>query len=388
MSHSRLIMTAGFAMFAMFFGSGNLVFPILIGKETIGNYPFSSIGLMVTGVLVPFLGLLGLIYYKGSRHQFFNPLGPVIAFCLVTAILSLLGPFGVVPRCIIVAHGGMELLFPHLNLAWFSFAFCLLLALMAWKPNRVVEIIGAKLTPLLMLTIAILILLGVFYPQEMPPCQEGKLHSLKVGLLKGYQTMDLLAAFFFSTTIFVFIHKRLSQEGKQDLVVPLSLKASLIGAGLLALVYAGFAYLGGKFADQLAGINPEKLIVKIASLVMGPYSPPIVAILIFLACLTTALILATLFSDFLFKEVLKEKISSHWCLSLTLIISYAISLVGFSSLAKWLDFILGYFYPALIGYTVARIANAKGWRLPQVYIFWIILFCVIILDFLPNLPHI
>lgn len=387
MSHTRLILTAGFAMFAMFFGSGNLVFPIVIGAETLDHFPYSTFGLLLTGVFVPFLGLLSLIYQRGDRHAFFAPLGKYTAFFLTLTILGLLGPFGVVPRCIIVAHGGIDLLFPSLSLPVFSAVFCILLALLAWRPTRIIQIIGARLTPLLMLSTAILIILGLTYSHPIAPYNTSKLQAFFNGLFQGYQIMDLLASFFFSSAIYAFIHRSLKEE-KTSIIVPLAIKASLLGALLLALVYGGFVFLGAKFAPDLQGIAAEQLIVKIASILMGPYAIPVIATLIVLACLTTALILADLFSQFMYREIFKQKIPEQLCLIVTLSLSFGISLLGFGALAKWLAFLLNYAYPALIAYTVAMIIHSKTTKLKPAYFFWGVLILVIFLDFFKISPHI
>ena len=129
MTHRKTVVTAGFAMFSMFFGSGNLVFPLLIGKEALHQYPVAILGLLVTAVLVPFLGLISIILFDGNYRTYFERLGTIPAFLLIAIILMLIGPFGVVPRCITVAYGGFSLIYPNLAISSFSLLFCLTIVL-------------------------------------------------------------------------------------------------------------------------------------------------------------------------------------------------------------------------------------------------------------------
>lgn len=385
MSYTRLVFVAGFAMFSMFFGSGNLVFPLMIGVKTLDQFHVASIGLMITGVLVPFIGLLSMIYYSGNRQLFFKSLGAPAAFVLTFSMLSLMGPFGVLPRCIIVAHGGVDLIFEGLSAPVFNGVFCAVTAFLAWHRSRIIELIGTFLTPLLLLGIFALIAAGLFLGPAPAPSNLSTNGALTEGLFQGYQTMDLLAAFFFSATTVIFIARALTtHEDKQNLE-RLSLTACLIGAFLLSLVYLGFVYLGAEYAPVLCDVAPEKLLVVIAEQSLGPLALPLAAIVIALATLTTATILASLFADFLQKDMLQEKIPRWLALIITLIIGYTFSLLGFSDLASWIANALMIAYPALIGYALAKIIAKKTGHKYAREVFWLILLAAIIAKVLAHL---
>ena len=102
MQRYKSILIYGFALFAMFFGSGNLVFPIKIGQSTGSFWFLGFLGLFVTGILLPFLGLFVIKLHKGSYNSFFAQAGPIAKIALPLFTLSLLGSFGVVP----VHYGG------------------------------------------------------------------------------------------------------------------------------------------------------------------------------------------------------------------------------------------------------------------------------------------
>ena len=382
MSYTRLVLVAGFAMFSMFFGSGNLVFPLLLGAKSAGQFHIASVGLLITGVMVPFIGLLSMIFYSGNIKLFFQDLGKPIAFVLTLAMLSLMGPFGVLPRCIIVAHGGVDLVFSGLSPIFFNGAIMTLF--LAWKKSRIIEIIGTFLTPILLVGIVSLILVGLFVGTSPQTSDLSALESFTEGVNQGYQTMDLLAAFFFSATTVTFIANSLVSHKDKLNLERLSFNACMMGALLLALVYVGFVNLGAEYAPALINAPREKLLVIIAEQSLGSFALPIAAIIIALACLTTATILASLFADFLHKDMLQEKIPRSLALIVTLVIGYTVSLLGFDSLAVWIANALTIAYPALIVYAIAAIVAKKSKYNYKASSFWLVLLISVLVKVLAN----
>lgn len=52
------VLVTGLALFAMFFGAGNLIFPVMIGVESGVEQVPATIGFMLTGVLLPMAGMI------------------------------------------------------------------------------------------------------------------------------------------------------------------------------------------------------------------------------------------------------------------------------------------------------------------------------------------
>ena len=138
----KQVFVAGFAMFAMFFGSGNLVFPLIIGKEATSEFHWGIVGFVITGVILPFLGLIAILLYRGNYMIFFARLTKPGAFLLSLFLLALIGPFGVIPRCITVSYGSFLTLFPETPLAIFSFIMCGIVFLLSARENKVVPLMG------------------------------------------------------------------------------------------------------------------------------------------------------------------------------------------------------------------------------------------------------
>ena len=94
----KVILSTGFAMFSMFFGAGNVVFPLDLGR-TAGHMNFYAIaGLLITAVGVPFTGLLTMFLFEGNYTKFFERIGKVPGFVLAAFIMALIGPFYAMPR--------------------------------------------------------------------------------------------------------------------------------------------------------------------------------------------------------------------------------------------------------------------------------------------------
>lgn len=356
MKSKLLSLSTGLAMFSMFFGSGNLVFPLMIGCETAGSWHTAAFGLLITGVFVPFLGLLGVLLYDGSAKVFFGTMGKLPSFWVPLICLSLMGPFGVLARCITVAHGSIHVLFPEFSLIPFSLLFCGMIFVMSLKKNKLIPILGSALTPLLLISLGAIAYFGIRFGNWNFPAHVPQFDALKIGLLKGYQLMDLLAAFFFSAFIVSHLKEHLDGSDPKKLV-GIFMKSALVGTGLLSLVYISLVAMGALFAEQLRGVEPEEMLGTVASLTMGENASLVVSVAVALACFTTAVVLAALYSDFLHKEVLKERFGKTWSLTATLLIAFAVSTLEFSGIAAFIAPILEAMYPALIVLAVMNICH-------------------------------
>jgi LIVCS family branched-chain amino acid:cation transporter len=363
----KAALIAGFAMFTMFFGSGNLVFPLYIGTQNIEHFYMAFIGLIITGVLLPFSGLYSMIIMRGNRDAYFDRIGKIPSFMMVAIMLSLMGPFGVLPRCIIVAHTGIELVLPDLSLHVFAAVFCILAALVIWNHHYVVEIIGKWLTPFLAGGLLLLIIFGIIAdpktPNDIPDLT--MFDSFKFGVLTGYQTMDLLAGFFFGITTIEYLYMR-AGENKQ-LLSRMSTIACIVGGGLLALVYFGFVYLGSKYASLISDLDTEKLLISIAYHTLGKYAAPVIGITIAMACFTTGVVLTLLFSEFFAEKINIRKLNRHVMIIITLAIAYSMTFLGFATIASFLAAILVVLYPALIALAFSSILDyylQKRWLVP------------------------
>ncbi|MBX9977427.1 MAG: branched-chain amino acid transport system II carrier protein [Alphaproteobacteria bacterium] len=377
--NSRFIFTYGFALFAMFFGSGNLVFPLQIGQSSSMYWFLGFLGLILTGILLPFLGLFVIKLHRGNYHSFFKEAGPLAGIVLPLFTLSLLGSFGVVPRCITVAFGGVSEIFPGLPLFLFSLIFCALTFFLCLKDTFMVKIIGTWMSPILLLTLSVLIMIGIYEaPAIIPSALPHGCEAFSNGFLTGYQTMDLFAAFFFSALIFAQIQKAMDTDDHKA-VIRFAIKPSMIGAGLLALIYLGFVFLGAHYTDLIQGVTPESMLPTIAHHAMGHYASIFLGIAILFSCLTTAVALNNIYARYLTSLFVGEKAGENKgskeqkCFIFTLLAttstSFTLSLLDFKGIAAFLAPALEMSYPGIIALTILSIA-LKGHEKLKMYSFY------------------
>lgn len=273
-----------------------------------------------------------------------------------------MGPFGVLARCIVVAHGAFHLLAPVVPLWLFSLVSCGIIFLLTIYKNKIVSILGSILTPLLLASLAAIAIFGL-YQTSLPVETPGHtLSTLKLGFLQGYQTMDLLAAFFFSVFVLQHLKAQKVVTNNPAAALPIFFKSALIGAGLLSTVYFILIVLGAMYAPLLVNVPPTEILGTIAQHTLGPWAAPIVCGAVLLACLTTGVVLSSLFADFLKTKVCKDKLKPSWSAAITLGIAFCISTLEFSGIMKFICPIVEFIYPALIVLTVVSIFH-KLWGL-------------------------
>lgn len=342
--------TTGLAMFAMFFGAGNVVFPLAVGQYAQDGNIYAIMGLLITAVGVPFLGLMSMTLFRGDYQEFFGRVGKIPGYLIAAAIIILIGPLGALPRTIALAFSTTRMFIPELSLPWFSALSCLLIFMLTIRKNRIVDIIGKFLTPLLLGSLAVIIIKGLFtgHPAQASPHEP--LETFFYGLSEGYKTMDLLGAFFFSSVIISSLQKAAREEHDRSkfALVKMTLKASIIGASLLAVVYCGFSYLAANWADHLSMTSPEYFLGSLALATLGPYAGIVACVAVAMACLTTAIALAAVSSEFIHYDILRDKISYSFSLVVTIVITFLISILDFTGIMEFLAPILEICYPALI----------------------------------------
>ena len=346
----------GLAMFAMFFGAGNIIYPLVIGQHA-GDKNFLAIsGLVLTAAVMPMFGLIAMILFDGDYRRFFGRLGSIPGFLLALLTISLLGPLGSTPRCIALAYTTIKSSFLDISPVLFSAIACGVIFLFTVKQKYILSLLAWVLTPLLLGSLVIIIFLGLMSGSDTQNIDATNLEMFLHGIREGYNTMDLLAAFFFSSAIIKTLKMRRSK--KEGSYIKTAFQASLIGATLLAAIYIGFSYIAAFHGTQLSMYNSDELLSAITLKLAGPYAGMLVCIAISLACLTTAIALISAFTDFIQKEVLSEKLSYEATLISALAITFFVSTFEFTGIAAFLWPVLQICYPGLIVLTFLNIIHS------------------------------
>jgi LIVCS family branched-chain amino acid:cation transporter len=253
----------------------------------------------------------------------------------------------------------------------FSALSCVIIYLFTYKKSRTLELLGKFLTPLLIIALCAIVTVG-FITEGTPSINSmAKADLFLHGLKEGYNTMDLLAAFFFSSTVLSFLKSRFSSnDSNPSNPIHISLQASLIGAVLLSLTYIGFSMIAAIHGNDVSVTSKDELLSAMILKIVGPSANLLVSITVGLACLTTAIALISVFSDFAHREVFKEKVSYRATLIGSLLITFCISTLEFEGISKMLGPILEICYPGLIVLTLLNILyRTTGFKIVKTPVF-------------------
>lgn len=342
----------------MFFGAGNVIFPLAVGQYAGDKNLYAMVGLILTAAVMPIAGVIAMILFDGNYRKFFGRLGQVPGFILALAIISLLGPLGSTPRCIALAHTTLKSAFLDMSPVVFSAIACSIIFAFTVRKNQILTLLGWVLTPFLLVCLITIIVIGIFTASEPQPIDQTNWAMFVHGLKEGYNTMDLLAAFFFSSTILNILRVRCHEQGENNKkYLKIAYQASIVGAILLSAIYIGFSYLASYHGHHLPINGKDELLAAITMKIAGPFGGLLVCVTIALACLTTAIALITAFTDFIQKEVFMDKMSYEATLIGSLLLTFFVSTFEFNGISAFLGPILSIFYPGLIVLTFLNIAN-------------------------------
>lgn len=342
------IIFTGMALFSMFFGAGNLIFPLLVGRSAGTESPYALLGLALSAVAFPFLGLITMLVCSGELGFFLKKIGKIPALILLFILQTTQGPLGCMPRLITLMHASVKAYLPDFSLLLFSLLICGLIFALTFRPNKIVSILGTTLTPVFLLTLATLVGVGMINAPPSSAATGSSMYHFVEGFKGGYQTMDLILALLFSTVIIPHLFQEaegLSLREAKAYVRKKMVIASLIAAGLLMVSYIGLCWIAAHYHASSA---PESLLSVISFQILGPIGGLIALIAVFLACLTTAISMAAIFSEYVRKDLCKEKISPNLALVITLLTTAGIACLGFSGIMRLLSPILELLYPGLI----------------------------------------
>ena len=216
---NKNILTTGFAVFAMFFGAGNMVLPLHLMQLWHEHWFSAFVGFCITAVFFTLLGLIGSVMVQGDIKKFFAPLGITLSLVLQIILILIEGPFGIVPRSLIVTYGGFHNIWPEINKEIFYLICCVIIYFLALNKNRIISIIGNILTPA-MLIFLVLIVSSTYmnYGVQEIKFELSNNAAFMDGLFQGYLTYDLPGALYF-TAIAMFYLKNISSNNNEILKI-------------------------------------------------------------------------------------------------------------------------------------------------------------------------
>ncbi|MGP1594759.1 MAG: branched-chain amino acid transport system II carrier protein [Treponema sp.] len=336
----------GFALFAMFFGAGNLIFPPQLGFLTGSKWGVTFIAFAITGIGIPILGIVAMGKAGGDVRHFAGKVSPLFADIFGTIIMLGIGPLLAIPRTAATTYEIGVLPFTDaISPLVSSIIFFAVVLFFSIKPSQVIDTIGKYLTPMLIFVLAAIVIRGIVYPLgplKNPPAQN---FFLK-GFLEGYQTMDALAAMLFATIVIKTIKDRGYTSKKSMLKMNIS-AGSIAALGLL-LVYGGLMYVGASGITVFPqSITRTALLINICTELWGHTGKIILALSIALACFTTAIGLTATAGHF-FKRLFRDRVSYEAIVIIVSLSSCLLANYGVEAIIRYSVPLLEMLYPVCI----------------------------------------
>ncbi|CAH2213632.1 branched-chain amino acid transport system II carrier protein [Tepidibacter aestuarii] len=340
------VIVVGFALFAMFFGAGNLIFPPALGMQTGTSWVTAFLGFLLTGIGMPVLGIIAASKAGGSLSDLADKISPTFSKILGTIIVLSIGPLLAIPRTgATTFEMGIRPLFPQVSPVLVSILFFGITLYLVMNPSDIVDKIGKILTPVLLVSLLIIIIKGIINPIGIPT-DTGIQNSFSKGFTEGYQTMDALG----SVILAGIVINSLIQKGYTDIKdqVKLSTIAGLVAASGLAIIYGGLMYLGSTSNTVFSpDITKTQLTISITERILGNTGKIIIGLAVSLACLTTSIGLTATCGQY-FSKLSKGKLSYKSIVIGVAAFSAVVSNFGVEAIVKIAVPLLVTVYPVVI----------------------------------------
>lgn len=344
----NIVMVMGLALFATFFGAGNLIFPPYLGRIVGSSWLTGFAGFFIMDVGLATLGVLAVVMNrKGNIDGVVDKIGHVPGVICVTAIILCIGPGLCIPRTAATTYElGVKPLFPAVNHWIFGAVFFAIVLALTIRPNKVVDIVGKFLTPVLLAVMLIMIIRGIAAPIGKP-VHVPHVVPLKEGMLSGYQTMDGIGGMLM-TLMLITAAKGYGYTDKKS-ISGLIARAGIVSGVLLMIVYGGLTFLGATTSGSgaFSGLEQAPLLIAITNRLMGGAGVGILAVVVFLACLTTAIGLTSVAGNY-FEELSGGRLKYSHLVAVMTIFSYLFSNVGLSRIISISAPILQLMYPTVL----------------------------------------
>ncbi|WP_416353218.1 branched-chain amino acid transport system II carrier protein [Agrilactobacillus fermenti] len=384
----------GIMLFGMFFGAGNLIFPVFMGQQAGKNVISAIIGFLVTGIGLPLLGVAAIgISCSEGVFDLAQKVSRPYAYVFTILLYLIIGPFFALPRLAttsyqigiapFVAKGQQSLALLIFSILFFGLTwwFCR-------KPTKIMTYVGKFLTPLFLIFLVIFLVVALVRPMGgFNHLAQGsyQVQPFVSGFTEGYNTMDALAALAFGITVVNAIR----QLGVTD---PKVIAKDTLASGVFSIILMGILYtlltlLGTMSLGQFKpAANGGVILAQTAHYYFREMGSALLAAIVILACLKTAIGLITSFGE-TFTELFPK-----WAYGVVVLVASILPMifanVGLTKMIAYSLPVLFFIYPLAIMLILAGIL-APLLKVEQTWFYRLpIIFVVIpaILDGLQNAP--
>jgi LIVCS family branched-chain amino acid:cation transporter len=340
-------------LFALFFGAGNLIFPAQLGQYAGTNLWPAVFGFLITGVGLPFLGILAIGYSGSSNLQeLAGRIHPVYGIIFTSLLYLTIGPFFAAPRTGAVAYDiGISPLFgagyERLGLFIFSVVFFGITLWLSLNPAKIVDRVGKILSPgIIILLIALLVMVIVKPMGAIEAPQEAYMTgAFMEGFTEGYNTMDALASLVFGIIVINAVRSMgvTSTRG----VLAATAKSGVVAIAFLGIIYVGIAYLGATSTEVFGLFDTGgPALSSAAAYYFGLAGTIMLTIVIILACLTTSIGLMTACAEYF--HTLLPKVSYKKFVFFFTTLTFVVANFGLANIINYSIPVLMLLYPLAV----------------------------------------
>ena len=336
----------GFALFAIFFGAGNLIFPPYLGVTAGENWGITTLAFLISDPLLSIIAVMVVAALGGSALNVGRRIHPLFASALAAICVLLIGPIFAVPRTGASTHEiFVQSYFPSAPQWVTSLVFFGIVLWITYQENSVMDAIGKYLTPILLVILFCIFVAAIIQPDATFAQTDGT-GLFAQGFKEGYQTMDVLGAPLLAGVVMKDITRRgyLNKKDQFRMMFGVGIVAFI----LLAVVYSTLAYSGASMSTVIdTTAQRAAMLTTIVKNLLGSWGQLAMGLAVCFACLTTAIGLTTTCGQY-FEEVSKGKISYKKTILVTVAVEFIISLVGVDSLINLAVPVLTFIFPIMI----------------------------------------
>ena len=282
-----------FALFSLFFGAGNLILPPFLGYNAGSSWWLVLLGFIVSAVVIPILAIYGHARLQGTMLDFAKKVSPLFAllYGVIVYAISIALP---APRTASVTYEmAIQPYFDISSLTLSSLYFILVLVFVLNR-SKMMDIVGKYLTPAILIILAIVIGVGLF--GEYEPMRASIFdNTITSGILEGYQTFDAIGGVVVGGVIVISLGFKNSTPTENKRIITQG--GIIAGLGLL-FIYGGLIYLGALRSGGAEVTDRTALLSMLSVDTLGAVGSRVLAVLVSLACFTTAVGIVTGTSDF------------------------------------------------------------------------------------------
>ena len=350
------ILVAG-TLFGMFFGAGNLIFPVHLGQMAGQNALPAIIGFIITAVGIPILGVAAIgVTHSDGLQTLSGKVGKGYGIFFTCLLYLTIGPLFAIPRCATVSFttGITPLLGAdspeRLYLLLFSAVFFAFVLFFSLRPGKITVWIGKIINPLFLFFFAVLMLAALLAPgaaiSAVEPVDAYRSDAFFPALIEGYGTMDAIAGLAFGIVV-IDVIRRMGVDN-DDAIAEDVLSSGLLTGALMVLIYVVSIVVGAQSRGLFElSENGGIALTQIAGHYLGGVGLFILAFTITFACLKTSIGLVTACAE-TFSKMTNGKISYRsWAILFT-VFSFAVSNIGLSAIIEYSIPMLMLIYPPAI----------------------------------------